>query len=156
MSQFRIDETVETPESEKSTEKQFVGIRLGAEEYVLDITSVREILILDNITYVPRVADHFEGVINLRGNIIPVINLRMKLGLEDADFTQSTRVIITDVEGNIAGLLVDAVTKVMRINDDNMEPASSSLGEISEEYISGVGRTGGGIVGLLDVEKLIG
>ncbi|MEE8483557.1 MAG: chemotaxis protein CheW [Nitrospinota bacterium] len=156
MSQFRIDETVETHITGESTAKQFIGMRLGVEEYVMDISSVREILMLDNITYVPRVADHFEGVINLRGKIIPIINLRMKLGLEDADFTQTTRVIIVDVEGNIAGLLVDAVTKVLRISDENLEPASSSLGEISEEYICGVGRTGGGIVGLLDVEKLIG
>lgn len=155
MNRFRIPELKEV-DSDKEQEKsyQLIGLRLGSEEYVVDINSIREIVMLEKITYVPRVADHFEGVVNLRGEVLPVINLRLKLGMPDVDFTPFTRIIVAQFSDASVGFLVDAITRVFRIPETNMDPATSSVGDVSAEYLRGVGRTESNIVGWLDLEKL--
>ncbi len=156
MSRFRIDQTKEETPAAREVRHQFIGMRLGAEEYVIEIAKAREILMFEEITYVPRVAGFIEGVINLRGDVVPVINLRSKLGMA-ADMPAATaRVIITEsASGAPVGLLVDAVTSVIRLPESSIGPATNAVGEVSVEYIKGIGRTEHSIVGWLDVDKLV-
>lgn len=156
MSRFRIQQEREEAPEKREEHRQFIGLRLGAEEYVIEITKAREILLFDEITYVPRVAGHFEGVINLRGVVVPVINLRAKLGMAAVPLTPGARIIITEsASGAPVGLLVDAVTSVIRLPESGIEPASAAVGEVAAEYIKGIGRAGAAIVGWLDVDKLV-
>lgn len=135
----------------------FVGFRFADEEYVLEIQLIQEIIMVANMTYVPHVAEYFEGVINLRGNIVPVINLRLKLGMELKEKDNDSRIIVMELNGMVVGFLVDKITKVIRLPKDNVEPPSTSFGEISEEFINGIGRLrdNDGIVGWLNVHKII-
>ncbi|MBI3793948.1 MAG: purine-binding chemotaxis protein CheW [Nitrospinae bacterium] len=133
---------------------QFIGIILGAEEYMLDIKRVREIIMLEEITHVPRVQEFIEGVINLRGEVVPVINLRVKLGMATEEFSPRSRIIIVEAGGGMAGFLVDAVTSVMRLPESVINYSSSALGEVSADYIKAIGRAGGRILGWMDVDKL--
>lgn len=157
MSRFRIRQEREDAREKREEDRQFIGMRLGTEEYVIEIAKAREILLFDEITYVPRVAGHFEGVINLRGDVVPVINLRARLGMATAPLTPGTRIIITESASGVpVGLLVDAVTSVMRLPESDIEPASTAVGEVAAEFIKGIGRAGNAIVGWLDVDKLVG
>ncbi|MBF0274321.1 MAG: purine-binding chemotaxis protein CheW [Nitrospinae bacterium] len=135
----------------------FVGFRFADEEYILEIQLIQEIIMVGHMTYVPHVAEYFEGVINLRGNIVPVINLRLKLGMEAKEKDNDSRIIIMDLNDMVVGFLVDKITKVIRLPKDNIEPPSTSFGEISEEFINGIGRLKekDGIVGWLNVNKII-
>ncbi|MBI5636490.1 MAG: purine-binding chemotaxis protein CheW [Nitrospinae bacterium] len=156
MNRFRIRQEREVSPEKRELHRQFIGIRLGAEEYIIEITKAREILVFDGITYVPRVAGHFEGVINLRGDVVPVINLRAKLGMAAVPLTPGARIIIAEsASGAPVGLLVDAVTTVIHLPESGIEPASAAVGEVAAEYIKGIGRAGGSIVGWLDVDKLV-
>ncbi len=156
MSRFRIRQEREETPARREEHRQFIGMRLGAEEYVIEIAKAREILLLEEITYVPRVAGYFEGVINLRGDVVPVINLRAKLGMAAGAPTATTRVIITESASGVpVGLLVDAVTSVIRLPESSIESASAAFGEVAVEYIKGIGRTEHSIVGWLDVDKLV-
>jgi len=152
MARFRVRK--EQAKKAEEVSLQFIGMVLGSEEYMVDITRVREIIMLDEITYVPRVEKHMEGVINLRGEIVPIINLRVKLGMEAADFTPRSRIIIMEANGGLVGFLVDAVTSVLRLPESSMNYSSATLGEVSAEYIRGIGRNGGRILGWMDVDKL--
>jgi purine-binding chemotaxis protein CheW len=152
MGRFRVRKEQRQKIEEASL--QFIGIILGSEEYMVDIVRVREIIMLEEITYVPRVEEHIEGVINLRGEVVPIINLRVKLGMAQADFTPRSRILIAEVAGGLVGFLVDAVTSVMRLPESGINYASSALGEVSADYIKGVGRNGGRILGWMDVDKL--
>lgn len=156
MSRFRIRQEREEAREKREEHRQFIGMRLGAEEYVIEIAKAREILLLDEITYVPRVAGHFEGVINLRGDVVPVINLRARLGMAMVPLTPGARIIITESASGVpVGLLVDAVTSVIRLPESGIEPASAAVGEVAAEFIKGIGRAGDAIVGWLDVDKLV-
>lgn len=155
MSRFHVNESEKTGTEEKTPTHQFICVRLGSEEYVVDIYVIREIIMLHDITYVPRVANHFEGLINLHGNVVPVINLRLKLGMEDADFTSSSRIIITDAGGALVGLIVDEVTKALNLPVEKIELTTEAVGEVPTEYIHGIGKTDNGIVGWLNLEKLV-
>lgn len=155
MSRFRIRRREKESGEREEKASQYIGMRLGAEEYVIDIVKVREIIMLEAITYVPRVAGHFEGVINLRGDVVPVVNLRVKLGMPDAPFTQRTRIIVTEAGKGPVGILVDAVTNVVRFGESAIKPATAALGDVAAEYLKGIARTGTGIVGLIDIDRLV-
>lgn len=154
MSRFRVRRDKKSPEGVERTGR-YVGMLLGAEEYAIDIAKIREIILRESITYIPRIENHFEGVINLRGNVVPVINLRVKLGMEDAAFTPRTRIIITEAGDDAVGILVDAVTGVITLPESGIGPATAALGGVAAEYLKGIGRSGAGIVGLIDLDRLV-
>jgi len=135
----------------------FVGFQFGSEEYVIEIHLIQEIIMVGNITPVPHVQEFFEGVINLRGNIVPVINLRLKLEMENKPINNDSRIIIVELGETTVGYLVDEITKVIKLPRKNIEPATSAFGAISEEYMNGIGRLENqeDIVGWLDVYKII-
>jgi purine-binding chemotaxis protein CheW len=133
---------------------QLVSFSIAAEEYGLDILRVQEIIRTQQLTRVPNLPDYVEGVINLRGKVIPVIALRRRLGLEPLDPDKNTRIVVVDVHGQTLGFIVDAVSEVLRISSDTVEP-TPRIGSIEREYISGVGKLESRLLLMLDLERLM-
>lgn len=134
---------------------QLVTFRLGNEEFSLDILRVQEIIRHMELTRVPRTPDFVDGVINLRGRVIPVLDLRKRFGLPSDEKTNETRIIVVDVDNKTVGLKVDAVSEVLRLPADTVEPAPAIVTGAESDYIKGVGKLDGRLLILLDVEKIL-
>lgn len=134
---------------------QLVTFRLGNEEFSLDILRVQEIIRHMELTRVPRTPDFVDGVINLRGRVIPVLDLRKRFGLASDERTNETRIIVVDVDSKTVGLKVDAVSEVLRLPADTVEPAPAIVTGAESDYIKGVGKLDGRLLILLDVEKIL-
>ncbi|MHC5080649.1 MAG: chemotaxis protein CheW [Planctomycetota bacterium] len=141
-------------EPEGSALLQLVTFRLGDEEYALDILTVREINRMMEITRVPRAPDFIEGVVNLRGNVIPIIDLRKRFGLPAREADKATRIIVSEVDRRVVGFIVDTVTEVLRIHAETVEPPGDIAG-IDAEYIKGVGKIEDRLLILLDVDRIL-
>ncbi|MEW6719908.1 MAG: chemotaxis protein CheW [Thermodesulfobacteriota bacterium] len=135
--------------------QQLVTFRLGDEEYGVDILKVHEIDRMMDITEVPNAPPSIEGVINLRGKVIPVINLRKKFDLPPREPDARTKIVVVDI-GTSAGMIVDSVSEVLRISSDIVEPPPAMAAGVSSEYIRGVGKLKDRLLILLDIEKLLG
>ncbi len=135
--------------------QQLVTFRLGDEEYGVDILKVHEIDRMMDITEVPNAPSSIEGVINLRGKVIPVINLRKKFNLPPREADDRTKIVVVDI-GTSAGMIVDSVSEVLRISSDIIEPPPPMTTGLSSEYIRGVGKLKDRLLILLDIEKLLG
>jgi purine-binding chemotaxis protein CheW len=134
---------------------ELVSFKLGHEEYAVDILKVQEINRMVTITSMPNAPFCVEGVINLRGKVIPVINLRKKLGLELKEPDAHSRIIVVDV-GKTVGLIVDSVSEVLRLSSDTVEPPPlMTAADGPSDYIRGVGKLEDRLLILLDIDKLI-
>lgn len=138
-----------------ATEKQVVAFRLGNETYAIDISHIHEIIRLREITFVPRAPHYMRGVINLRGHIVPVMDLSARLGLPSQEETAQSRIIVVEVNGESIGMIVDAVSEVLRLSEEQIEPSAQLAGDQCAEYISGLGKVNDRLVLLLDVEKVV-
>ena len=155
-------ETVpETTEQEHAAETitrdlggKYLTFLLADEEYGLDILQVREIIGIMDITKVPQTTNFVEGVINLRGKVIPVIDLRAKFGLPRAEHTEETCIIVVDV-GTMMGILVDTVREVHDIAADNVEPPPDLGAVVNTDFILGMGKVGEEVKILLDIDKVL-
>ena len=134
---------------------QVVSFRLATEEYGVDISQVQEIIRMVEITHVPRAPRFMEGVINLRGQLIPIIDLRTRFGMSRADHSKSTRIIVTDIGTKRVGMVVDSVSEVLNIPVENVEDAPEMIAGIGTEYIQGVGKLDNRLIILLDLSKVI-
>ncbi len=134
---------------------QLVTFRLGKEEFSLDILQVQEIIRHMELTRVPKTPDFVEGVINLRGKVIPVLDLRRRFGLGTDERTNDTRIIVVEVDNKTVGLKVDAVSEVLRLPADRVEAPPEIVTGVESEYIKGVGKLDGRLLILLDVEKVL-
>ncbi|MEK7774001.1 MAG: chemotaxis protein CheW [Deltaproteobacteria bacterium] len=134
---------------------QLVTFRLGNEEFSMDILKVQEIIRHMNLTKVPRTPDFVDGVINLRGRVIPVLDLRKRFGMAADEKTNETRIIVVDVDNSIVGLKVDAVSEVLRLPADTVEPPPLLVKGTESDYIKGVGKLEGRLIILLDVGKIL-
>jgi purine-binding chemotaxis protein CheW len=146
------------PEPALAGEKQFAKYTcflLSHEEYGIDIQQVQEILRPVEITEVPNTPVFILGVINLRGNIVPIIDLRKQFDLPAMEQTEHTRIIILDIESIQVGVMVDRVSEVLDIYLDHIEPPPPSVAGIKAEYLTGVGRMPESLVILLDIEKIV-
>jgi purine-binding chemotaxis protein CheW len=132
---------------------KIVAFKLGEEEYGLDITNVQSIERNQQITRVPNAPHYVKGVINLRGTVTPVIDLRAKLDLDYTDYTKDTRVIITKNEEIQLGIIVDRTSDVLDIAKENMEDTSSLSG--NTEFFEGIAKINGRLIILLNLEELI-
>jgi purine-binding chemotaxis protein CheW len=137
-----------------SEQLQLVGFQLGQEEFALDILRVQEIIRTQQLTRVPNLPDYIDGVINLRGKVIPVIKLRRRLGLESSTTDKNTRIVVVDVHGQVLGFVVDAVSQVIRMSSEVVEP-TPRLGRVERDYVSGVGKIDDRLLLLLDLDKLM-
>ncbi len=135
-------------------ELQVVTFSLG-EQYAVPIHQVQEIIRVGPITRVPNAPTYIEGVINLRGRILPVINLRRRLGLPERDLTKASRIIVTEVADKTVGLLVDSVSHVIKLPGDKVEPPPEEVLDIDSDYITGVGKLQDALVIMLDLERLL-
>ena len=136
-------------------EKQLVVFDLADEGYGVDIGSVREIIRMQEITKVPRAPDFVEGVINLRGRVIPVIDLRKRFGFDATEMTKDTRIVVVDIGGQDIGVVVDAVTEVLRLSADKVEPASSVITTVDSEYLLGIAKLEERLIILLDLQQAL-
>jgi purine-binding chemotaxis protein CheW len=133
---------------------QLVGFRLANEDYAIAITKIQEIILMKPITRIPQVPDFIEGLINLRGSVIPIINLRKRFGLPQHEVDEETRTIVVNVHGKTVGCIVDAVTQVMRISRDQIQPPPLSFLAISHQYIAGLAHIDERLLIILDIERL--
>lgn len=137
-------------------EVQLVAFKLGREEYGIDILQVQEIKRMTDITRVPHTPEYIKGVINLRGSVLPVIDLKTRLDLLEQDYTDDTRIIIVKVDEIAVGMIVDAVSEVMAIDQEQIEVSQEAVGGVSTNYISGVGKMENRLMILLNLEAIIG
>ena len=146
--------TVETPG--QSELLQLVTFRLGGEEYAVNVAQVQEIVRLTTITAVPRSASYVEGVVNLRGRIVPVIDLACRFGLPRRERSKTSRIVITEVGGRTVGMLVDAVSEVLRLASSAIDPTPEMLQEgISADFITGIGKLEGRLLIMLDLPRVL-
>jgi purine-binding chemotaxis protein CheW len=134
---------------------QFVGFRLDAEEYAIAITKIQEIIAMKPITRIPQVPGVIEGLINLRGSVIPIVNLRRLFGLDPREMDDETRTIIVNVGERTIGYVVDEVTQVMRIGNDQIQPAPASVSALAKRYIAGLARLDDRLLILLEIDALL-
>lgn len=138
--------------------KQFIVFKLGNEEYGIDILNVQNIERIISITRVPKSPSFIKGVINLRGEIIPVMSLRSKFNLEPDQYTDDTRIIIVKIEDNQIGMIVDEVKEVLQLSSESIESVQGVTGitsDINLSFIQGVGKLNNHIVTLLNLKNLI-
>jgi len=133
---------------------QLVTFRIGNEEFGIDIQKVQEINRMIEITKIPNTPTHVEGVVNLRGKIIPIISLRTKLGFGEAERDKATRIMVVEIDGNVLGFIVDSVSEVLRIHDAKIEPTPSITGGPDANYIDGVINLGDRLLILLNLSTL--
>jgi purine-binding chemotaxis protein CheW len=134
---------------------QFVTFKLAGQKYAMDILKVQEINNLKEITPVPNAPAYVEGAINLRGKVIPVLNLRKKFHLEQKDLGESNKIIIIDIRGTITGIIVDAVSDVLRVPEDVVEPPPPVSSSVRSELIRGVAKLADGLIIVLDMDRLL-
>jgi purine-binding chemotaxis protein CheW len=133
---------------------QLVGFHVGGEEFAIDILRVQEIIRTQQLTRVPNSPEFMEGVMNLRGKIIPVIALRRRFGLAEVAPDKQNRIVVVEIQGTVLGFIVDAVSEVLRIPADTVEPPPR-MGVVDREYVSGVGKLGDRLLILLDTNRLM-
>lgn len=139
-----------------SNGKEYVTFSLNAENYAFDALQVQEIIELTTVTKVPHLPGHLKGVINLRGTIIPVIDIKQKFGMEGAgEYRKHTCIIVTEFSGGVMGLIVDTVSDIMNIMPSDISPAPDFGTKINTEFIAGMAKAGDNLVLLLNVDKVL-
>lgn len=133
---------------------QLVSFKVGNEEFGLDILKVQEIIRLRELTRVPNMPDFVDGVINLRGKVIPVIGLRRRMGIPTGEDDKRTRIVVAEVNGKVLGFVVDEVSEVLRIPEANFEPPPK-LGQVEREYVQGIGKIDERLLILIDLSPLL-
>ena len=136
-------------------ETQLVVFDLASELYGVDIGDVREIIRMQNVTRVPGTPAYMEGVINLRGKVVPVVDLRTRLGLKVHPQTNESRIVVVDIGGKDVGVIVDGVTEVLRIPLSSIEPPSQMIASSESTYIRGIAKLNDKLVILLDLDKVL-
>ena len=139
----------------KTRAGKYLTFVLAEESYGLEILKVREIIGLMSITAVPRTPEFVKGVINLRGKVIPVVDLRLKFGLTEAQHTDETCIIVVDVASVEMGIVVDKVSEVLNIQGQDIEDAPSFGTEVNTDFILGMGKANGKVTILLDIAKVL-
>jgi purine-binding chemotaxis protein CheW len=136
-------------------EIQLVVFDLATEHYGVDISDVREIMRMQNITAVPGAMSYIEGVINLRGKVLPVLDLKKRLGLKAIARTVESRIMVIDLTDGEAGVIVDAVTEVLRVPNSAIEPPSSMVSRGNSDYLRGIAKLEDRLIILLDLNRLL-
>ncbi|MCA9407209.1 MAG: purine-binding chemotaxis protein CheW [Candidatus Omnitrophica bacterium] len=135
---------------------KYLTFALGKEDYGLEILKVREIIGMMEITKVPQVPKYVKGVINLRGKVIPVIDLRLKFGMDEIEYTAETCIIVVTINEILIGIIIDRVKEVLNINQENIEPPPNFGSTINTEFILGIGKVSDSVKMLLNIDKIVG
>ena len=134
---------------------QLVSFTLEDIEYGIDILRVHEILRIPEITRLPNTPSYIKGVINLRGNVIPVVDVRERFGFSQIEITDLTRIIVIESDGRQIGLFVDNVSQVIRISEKNIDPPSDLIEGVSEDFITGIGRLKDHLIVILNLKNIL-
>ena len=146
---------VATSQGEENETTQYIVVRLGQEQYGIDIKYVENIVRMQQITRVPKVPSYIKGVINLRGEVIPVMSIRIRMGLPEDEITRATRIIILKLEQDgTVGYLVDEVKEVVTLESGDIEKMSRDTMDTSQNFINGVGKRGTELISLLDLNSI--
>ena len=140
--------------SQRGEVLQLVSFHVEGEEFGLNILRVQEIIRVQQLTRVPNSPDFVDGVINLRGKVIPVVSLRKRFGLQPAEQDKQSRIVVVEVDGNVLGFMVDSVSEVLRIPVETVEPPPR-LTKVEREYVSGVGKLDDRLLIMLDLDRLM-
>lgn len=136
--------------------KQYIVVKIGNEQYGIDISYVDNIVRMQKITRVPKIQNFFKGIINLRGEIIPVMSIRTRMGFEDDVFTNASRIIILKIEQQgLLGIIVDEVKEVVTLDMADVERVSSDMSGSKESFINGIGKNGEELISLLDIYSIL-
>jgi len=135
-------------------ETQLVSFRLGSEEYGVNIMQVQEIIKLTDITQVPKAPAFVEGIIDLRGRVLPIVDLRERFGMEQREDTDATRIVVVNIDDMTVGLIVDSVSEVLRIPNRSIEPPPPIIAGIESRFLQGIGRVNKRLLILLDLQKV--
>jgi len=136
------------------SEQQNVIFKLDKVEYGIDILQVSEIVKMQAITKMPNTPAYMDGVINLRGSVIPIVDLKVKFNLERKEKDGHTRIIVVNVKNMTLGIIVDEVAEVIRINNEQVDDSSNISAQINDDYIHGVAKVDNRLIILLDLEKI--
>jgi purine-binding chemotaxis protein CheW len=145
------EQTVAAPEAER----HLVTFLLEHEEFGIPIGLTREIVRVAEVTRVPQAPPHIRGVMNLRGRILPVVEIRTRFGLPPAELTPRSRVVVVEVQGRVVGILVDAVAQVVRVRENAIVPPPEEVVSHRSEYITGVARIGSRLIILIELDKAL-
>jgi purine-binding chemotaxis protein CheW len=141
-------------DSHSSEVLQIVSFHVGSEEFGLDILKVQEIIRFQQLTRVPNMPAYVEGVLNLRGKVIPVVGLRQRIGLDRQAPTPTTKIVVASVKTEVLGFVVDSVSEVLRISSNSVEP-TPRIGQVGQKYVAGVGKLDNRLLLLLDLDQLL-
>ncbi|SPP65125.1 chemotaxis protein CheW [Nitrospira lenta] len=134
---------------------QFLTFQLGEELYGVDILRVQEIKGYTAVTKIPNTPAHIKGVLNLRGTIVPIVELRTKFGMQTIDYTMFTVIVVVVVREKIMGLVVDAVSDVLNIDKKDIQPAPQFGAKVDVSFLNGIGKSGDKLIALLDMDRLL-
>jgi purine-binding chemotaxis protein CheW len=138
-----------------STTAQFLTFTLGSEEYGVEILKIQEIKGFSAVTPLPNAPAHVKGVLNLRGTIVPIVDLRQKFGMPAEAYTKFTVIVVVQVQGKTLGFMVDAVSDVLTVAADAIQPTSDLHGQLDTTFLTGLAQTGEKLVILLDIDKVL-
>lgn len=155
MSQPQTTVSAEAADAAGRMSNEFLTFRLGGEEYGIEILKVQEIRGYDAITHIANAPAFIKGVVNLRGIIVPIVDMRIKFNLGKAEYDQFTVVIILNVAGRVVGMVVDSVSDVITLSAEQMKPAPDFSSSFDTEYITGLGTVEERMLILVDIEKLM-
>ena len=136
-------------------EQHIVGFRIGRESFGVPIRLVHEIVRIPEITAVPEAPDYVEGVINLRGKIVPVVDLRKRFGEKEIKTTRKNRILVAEVDRKMVGLIVDTASEVMKIPETEIEQPPNVFEEGDLQYVTGVGKLNGRLIILIDLTRVL-
>lgn len=142
-------------EKKQASVQQFVTFLLAEEEYGVDIMKVQEIIGYQGFTKIPNLPTFIKGVLNLRGTVVPVIDLRTKFYLDEKEYNKFTVIIVLVILGRIMGMIVDAISDVVSLNEDEIEPTPDFGTRVQTKFIKGMGKKGEKFVILLDIDKVM-
>mgnify|MGYP002622584896 CR=1 FL=1 len=134
---------------------QLVSFQLAQEEYGIEITKVQEIILMGEITRVPQTPQYIKGLINLRSTVIPIVDLRLRFGLPEQKRTDETRIMVINVAGKTIGIIVDAVSEVLRISQEQIAPPPPTVAGLGEEYLIGLAKLENRLLILLDIDGIL-
>ncbi len=148
--------SVDITTTEPTGSMQLVSFHLADEVYGIEITKVREIILMCDITQVPQTPHYVKGLINLRSTVIPVIDLRARFGLTESELTSESRIMVVNVGNKTVGIIVDGVDEVLRISSDQIAPAPPTVASVGNEYLNGLVKLEDALLILLDIDNLLG
>ena len=142
--------------AEATTSMQLVSFQLAEEEYGIEITKIREIILMGEITQIPQTPHYVKGLINLRSTVIPVIDLRTRFGLSEGELTDESRIMVLHVGTKTIGIVVDGVSEVLRVTPDQIAPPPPTVAGLGREYLTGLVKLDGRLLIMLDIDKILG